>query len=148
VFCPYVDNANVWAWDSQDTKRFALALAFVFDLVGLADRLEALDEDFSDIIGIRLHAGARIILNRPWRMWRLHGAILELLEQGRCSGEVLEVLVGHAVHVAMVRRLLLSVLAAVYTFVKTFGPKAGYLPLSVIDALRVFASLLPFITVD
>ena len=43
IFRPYVDNANILAWDSRDAVLFGDALERVFVSFGLAFRTEARD---------------------------------------------------------------------------------------------------------
>ncbi|CAK0875099.1 unnamed protein product, partial [Prorocentrum cordatum] len=52
------------------------------------------------------------------RFWRARGSIQEVLRRGVCSGQELEVLVGHMTFVGLIRRELLSIPHGAYRLVK------------------------------
>ena len=78
LLAPYVDNANPITWDYGDAEMYTNTLSQVFAGLGLAFGVEARGTPTWDTIGLHLDALRILLLNKPSRIWRLQGALLEL----------------------------------------------------------------------
>ena len=120
VLPPYVDNCNSLLWDDLDAQLFGGALEQVLTDWGLAYRVETAAADVWHPIGIALHASARLLCSKPVRAWKVRGAMLALVRQGRATGGVVRVAVGHLIYVIQLRRMYYCVLWQVYRFIYDF----------------------------
>eukprot|EP00959_Pyramimonas_sp_CCMP1952_P132851 2777437-Pyramimonas_sp.AAC.1 len=85
----------------------------------------------------------------PKKFWRAHGCIQLLLEPGRhITGRQMERLAGHIVALLLLRREALSLLSAVYPFIRESHEKAQPLWPSGKQELRRALALLPTVLAD
>ena len=101
-----------------------------------------------ETIGICARMERRLFGNKPSRLGTLRAACHALRRQGRASGAVLGVLVGHLVYSFQMFRLLLSILCDICRIIFAYGDKV--MPFSnALDAeLRISAALLPLAVCD
>ncbi|CAK0812038.1 unnamed protein product, partial [Prorocentrum cordatum] len=76
-----------------------------------------------ELLGVEFDGRRRLLRPKPRRIWRLHLALRAVLRRGRCSGLVLQVLVGHIVHHCQLLRFGLSALDKVWSFMSESGGK-------------------------
>ena len=82
------------------------------------------------------------VLLKPERLWKVRLATEALLRRKRCSGKILEVLIGHLTYCFLVRRPLLSIFNAVCKFIQAYPSSTAMMWESVRDELFVAKSLL------
>ena len=70
------------------------------------------------VLGWEIDGARRVLRPSPRRAWRLFFALDQALHLGRLSSKELERLVGHFTFVALARRCSLSVMGAVYSYIK------------------------------
>ncbi|CAK0888496.1 unnamed protein product, partial [Prorocentrum cordatum] len=101
------------------------------------------------LLGFTLDAKAARWRPAPKKFWRVHGCISHLLEPGRrITGRQLERLVGHVVALLLLRREALSLLSAVYVFIRFTYDRAQPLWPSCRRELRWVLALLPTVFAD
>ena len=105
------------------------------------DTAEAVDR--TDFVGLAFDGRARAVRVSTRRMWWVRLAIEELLSQGRCSGDMLEVILGHVTWLMLLQRSTLSILSSVYAFVKANKQQIAPLWDSVAHELKLVRDLLP-----
>lgn len=69
-------------------------------------------------LGVEFDAKAKGFLPTSKRYWSIRTAIGFILRKGRCSGRVLERLVGHCTYFSLLRRAVMSTLCTVYKFIR------------------------------
>ena len=102
---PYVDNANIIAWNAAESIEALNALRAQLDSVGLLYREETRGKREMESVGLVLDGRRREVRNTVKRAWRLRIGLSELLKQGACSGYTLRVVIGHLVHFFMPRKM-------------------------------------------
>ncbi|CAK0849230.1 unnamed protein product [Prorocentrum cordatum] len=108
----------------------------------------SLDLDVA-LLGFTLDAKAARWRPAPKKFWRVHGCISHLLEPGRrVTGRQLERLAGHVVALLLLRREALSLLGAVYVFIRSTCDRAQPLWPSCRRELRWALALLPTVFAD
>ncbi|CAK0845448.1 unnamed protein product, partial [Prorocentrum cordatum] len=101
------------------------------------------------LLGFTLGSKAARWRPAPKKFWRVHGCISHLLEPGRrITGRQLERLVGHVVALLLLRREALSLLSAVYVFIRSTYDRAQPLWPSCRRELRWVLALLPTVFAD
>ena len=117
VAASYVDNGNIVGATREVTK---LALD------GFLDELDRRELIYHEVCqpASRLECGGAdfdfqkgTCLPRLKRAWRLYRAIGELLRLGGCTGDAMQIVAGHIVHMFMLLRPALSAVDLVYAFV-------------------------------
>ena len=71
-----------------------------------------------DTLGVTVDGGTALTTIVVDRMWKIRQGIRGILQRGRCSGVVLEVILGHCTFAALVNRLMLSIFDDCYKFMK------------------------------
>ena len=90
----------------------------------------------------------RLFGNKPSRLGTLRAACHALRRQGRASGAVLGVLVGHLVYSFKLFRPLLSILRDIFRVIFTYGDKVLQFSNALDAELRISAALLPLAVCD
>ena len=72
-------------------------------------------------VGLYLDWATRTITNKAERVCKLHYGLRQLIAQGRCTGSVMEVIVGHLCFAFGVERCCLAVLSHCYQFIRKYG---------------------------
>ena len=121
ILMAYVDNANGYCWDGADSLAFLHALCFVLEGAGIRFRIKANCDAAWDTVGYIFWADLKLITNKPFRLWRLRGAAVELRRQGQRTGPAMRFFLGHAVHAFQLRRCAYSILERVFTFISGAG---------------------------
>ena len=71
-----------------------------------------------EFVGIEIDLHLLELKNTWRRVWRLYKAIRCLLRLGRCTSKIMQVVVGHIVHMLSLVPAALSVIARVYDFIE------------------------------
>ncbi|CAK0911511.1 unnamed protein product, partial [Prorocentrum cordatum] len=141
----YIDN-----FAAISTSR-ETALQVVNDMLGsfTSEGVRAsLDLDVA-LLGFTLDSRAARWRPAPKKFWRVHGCISHMLEPGRrITGRQLERLMGHVVALLLLRREALSLLSAVYVFIRSTYDRAQPLWPSCRRELRWVLALLPTVFAD
>ena len=127
----------------------------------MAESLEDLSSDFTSkqlllhpgevqhnpikALGVQLDGEHLSSSIAPDRLHRVRQGLRCILRRGRCTGRVLEILVGHCTYCGLMNRCLLSVFHNVYKFIKSNYWTATPLWQSVAAELRAFAGLMPLL---
>ena len=82
------------------------------------------------------------------RFHRVRQGVRCVLSRGRCSGRVLEILIGHCTYCGLMNRSLLSVFHSSYKFIRSNYYVHTKLWTSVVSELRAFSGLMPFLRAD
>ena len=141
---PYVDNGKFVDRTRAVTALALAALVRELDRCNLVHRVESEPSRQLDSVGTVLCFRSFRVYNRPARAWRFRFATLQLARQHRASGEVVQVWVGHAVHLFGMAPTALSIFSAVYRFVAEHGPRVADFPRAVLGEFRVAAALCLF----
>ena len=74
------------------------------------------------------------------RMWKIKQGIRGVLQRGKCSGVVLEIILGHCTFAALVNRHMLSIFDDCYKFMRANYFTAAKLWPSVVEELEAFGN--------
>lgn len=99
-------------------------------------------------LGIQLDGSRKTTRISPDRLHKVRSGIRGLISRGRCSGRVLEIVIGHATFCGLACRLVLSVFHSSYKFIEKNYEHVAPLWSSVRDELRAFAGLMVFLESD
>ena len=99
-------------------------------------------------LGIQLDGSSKTTRISPERLHKVRSGLRGLISRGRCSGRVLEIVIGHATFCGLACRLVLSVFHTTYKFIEKNYEKSCPLWDSVKDELRAFAGLMVFLESD
>ncbi|CAK9009278.1 Protein kinase domain-containing protein [Durusdinium trenchii] len=84
----------------------------------------------------------------PDRFHRVRQGVRGLLRRGRCTGKVLEIVIGHCTYCGLMNRCLLSTFHASYKFIRNSYYEAAPLWNSVKAELRAFSGLMALLVAD
>ena len=99
-------------------------------------------------LGVVLDCEKLITVASPGRLWKVRCMIDLVLGWSKCSGRVMETLVGHLTFVGLLRRPVLSIMYSVYRFIDASYDKPQMIWESVKEELSAFRDLLPFLRCD
>ncbi|CAK0870750.1 unnamed protein product [Prorocentrum cordatum] len=149
-----VSPSNQWLVDKQpgaclsDSSAAAKVVNDMLDSFTSEGVRASLDLDVV-LLGFTLDSKAARWRPAPEKFWRVHGCISHLLEPGwRITGRQLERLAGHVVALLLLRREALSLLSAVYVFIRSTYDRAQPLWPSCRRELRWVLALLPTVFAD
>ena len=116
----YVDNFGVLGFEADRVHDAFRGLCDKFEENRLVvhEKVEH-SSSVCEILGVSLDIGqfCTSVTNR--RYWRVYDALGYILRVGKCSGEVLEVLIGHCTYCSLVNRKLMSIFSACYAFMRS-----------------------------
>ena len=98
------------------------------------------------VIGLEISDG--LVRVKRARLWKLRRAMGCVLSRDCCSGALLEVLLGHATRLMLLRRESLSILHACYHFIQTCYHRPTPLWSCVRKELSQIGALLPLLVAD
>ena len=134
----YVDNLGVLGAEKGEVDAIRNELKSVFGRLNLTLHAEGLHGGAVDALGVTVDGGAALTTINVDRMWKIRQGIRGILQRGRCSGVVLEVILGHCTFAALVNRLTLSIFDDCYKFMKANYFTTTKLWPSVIEELAAF----------
>ena len=114
----YVDNVFSIGAGAGDSEAVLNLFAAACDREDVAIHTEAVGEESLELLGLRLDGRGRRLSHVPRRLWRLHLSGWALLRRRQVHPVELEVWIGHFVHIASLRRPLLSVLQVCYAWLR------------------------------
>ena len=144
----YVDNYGAIGStrDEACAARDAISAALVS--LGFTVHEEEAGVFIENFLGLEFDGVRRRFRVRRARAWRLRLALQELLRRGSCTGDMMEVLLGHMTWLGMLRRESLSILNDCYRFMTEHRSKAGKFPSRVRWELKVFRDIIPLLVAD
>ena len=143
----YVDNFGVLSTNPALVRSSVHKVKELCDMRGLQyHELEECQEGFEYLGMVGTSKG--IISIKGKRRRRLYQAIRHTLRRGSLSSRQLEKLVGHFVSQGLLRRECLSILRAVYTFIKRKFKQGAALWPAVVRELQWMKAMLPVMEVD
>ncbi|CAK0798858.1 unnamed protein product, partial [Prorocentrum cordatum] len=144
----YVDGVAVIGTQSAQTVQDCRSIAESLLAVGLVTKDMELPQDEQPFTGLIFEKGSgRISLSRS-RIWRIRRAFQFAAEADKLTGAQMRMLLGHYTWAAMLRRPLLSVFAACYSFAEKAGDMAWRPWATVRHELRLGAALVAMAFVD
>ena len=144
----YVDNLGVLHQDLSLVKKAMAELQDAFNSRGLLLHTTDISEGATLALGCIVEGEKFRSRINPVRLWRLYKAISGLLHRGRCSGQVMEIFVGHLTFVGLMWRGSLSILHTVYKFIHRHYNEVAKLWSSVAEELKCFQGVLFLLVQD
>ena len=144
----YVDNFVTFGLESEPVRALTDAISAAAELLGLPCHPSSDPGEPQDFTGLTFDGPrGRVELSRK-RLWRLRFGIGELLRRGKCSGEQLGRLVGHAIFACLIQRESFALLSSCYALIYTCGGYPHILWPSVRRELGWLSALLPLFFMD
>lgn len=144
----YVDNLGVLHQDLSLVEKAMSELQEAFNSRGLLLHTTDISEGATLALGCIVEGEKFRSRISPVRLWKIYKAISGLLHRGRCSGQVLEILVGHLTFVGLMWRSSLSILHTVYKFIHRHYNEVAKIWSSVAEELRCFQGVLFLLVQD
>lgn len=144
----YVDNLGVMSTDRQAVSGALDDLVGKFTQEKLLLHPGEIQHECIKALGVQLDGQNLFSSLSPDRYHRVRQGLRCLLRRGRCSGRVLEILIGHCTYCGLMNRALLSVFHNVYKFIHSHHDHPATLWNSVRAELRAFCGLMPLIASD
>lgn len=144
----YVDNLGIIGQSKEGVTSALSSMEDHFNSKQLLLHPGEVHSDSVKALGIQLNGSSKTTRITPDRLHKVRAGLRGLISRGRCSGKVLEILVGHATFCGLSCRLVLSVFHATYKFIEKNYDKVTPLWGSVRDELRAFAGLMVFFESD
>ena len=123
----YVDNLGVISLHAESVVQSLADLASHFNGIGLKIHDLEVHHVKANILGVSLDLKEGHSQITDERFFALRSGIRALIRRGRCSGQALEVLVGHLTYAGLSNRGCLTMLNGVYKFIHQFYFSAGRL---------------------
>ena len=139
----YVDNFLVVGCDQSAVDAGLAAIAGRLRGLRLTVHEEVGATHNTSFVGLNFDGIKGTVSLKPGRIIKLQKAIRELVERNFCSGELMQLILGHITWALMTRREGLSILKSCYAFVHQNQSKACRLWPSVRWELQTIAALLP-----
>ncbi len=144
----YVDNLGVLHPQKESVDDVMRDLQSAFDGAGLLLHGSEVSSGATEALGCTVEGNRLRSRVSNERLWKIHHGIKALLGRGRCTGKLLEVVVGHCTFAGLMNRQSLSVFHAVYKFIRRHYSHSAPLWKSVKDELRAFSGLLFLLVQD
>eukprot|EP00438_Fugacium_kawagutii_P024261 Skav223122 [mRNA] locus=scaffold419:830256:833692:- [translate_table: standard] len=144
----YVDNLGVFSSDRRVVEQGLDDLSKDFTDKRLLLHPGEVQHSCIKALGVELDGVSLSSHTSPARLHRVRQGLRCVLRRKRCTGRVLEILVGHCTYVGLLNRCSLSVFHSVYKFIKSHYNHSTPLWASVQAELRAFCGLLPLLKAD
>ena len=144
----YVDNLGVMSSDRQVVSRELDELTKQFTGKDLLLPPGEIQHEHIKALGVQLDGKSLKSSLTSDRFHRVRQGIRGLLRRGRCTGKVLEIVVGHCTYCGLMNRCLLSIFHSVYKFIRNSYYEAVPIWNSVKAELRAFSGLMPLLVAD
>ena len=141
----YVDNLGVIGQNQELVHQGVQAMQDHFNSKELLLHPGEVQCDDIKALGIYLDGRNKRTRVAPERLHKVRQALRCLLRRGRCSGKVLEIVIGHATFCGLGCRLVLSVFHSSYKFIQQHYNSPAVIWDSVLQELRVCAGLMVFL---
>ena len=130
---------------TDDPKRRLDGIIRSLESMGLIVHETEVSSGKIQTLGIELDCEELVTRVTRARRSRLRSAIRGLLRRRTASGEMIQIIVGHATFCGLVRRPSLSIFSAVYCFIAKYGKERAVLWETCKAELRAFAGLIPLL---
>ena len=144
----YVDNLGIIGQDRSLVSRGLKSLEEHFNSRQLLLHPGEVHSGSVKALGIQLDGSLKHTRISSDRLHKVRSGLRGLLKRGRCSGRILEIVIGHATFCGLASRLVLSVFHSCYKFIEKNYDSVSPLWNSVRDELRAFAGLMVFLESD
>ena len=144
----YVDNLGVLSPCRKEVEKDLQELSQKFTHEKLLLHPGEVLHERIKALGVELNGKTLSAKISGDRLHRVRQGLRCVLHRGRCSGRVLEILIGHCTYCGLMNRSLLSVFHSCYKFIRA----SYYTPVKlwggVANELRAFCGLMPFLRSD
>ncbi|MCP2504969.1 MAG: hypothetical protein NLN65_06720, partial [Candidatus Poseidoniaceae archaeon] len=137
----YVDNVGVGGTDQATVNSMLSKLNNEFSQLGIQTHEFCQASDSAEFIGLQFSKS--VISVKRKRLWKIKLAIECILSRGKCSGKMLEVIIGHCTWAMLIRRESLSILDKCFGFIRNNYTSHVTIPRLVRQELFHIRSLLP-----
>ena len=144
----YVDNLGIIGQNKDLVSKGLEAMENHFNSKQLLLHPGEVHSGSVKALGIQLDGTSKTTRITPERLHKVRSGLRGLISRGRCSGKVLEIIIGHATFCGLACRLVLSVFHTSYKFIEKNYETVCPLWNSVKDELRAFAGLMVFLESD
>ncbi|CAE8693166.1 unnamed protein product [Polarella glacialis] len=144
----YVDNLGVLCQRQDKTQAAMDELDASFGGLGLDLHGGEVTVGLAATLGCELDTSKLQSRCQHDRYWRVKQGINGVLRRGRASGRTIEAVVGHATFCSLTCRRTMCVWNVVYKFISSNYDRVARLWPSVVEELRCFAGLMPFLVAD
>ena len=117
----YVDNYAVLGADPSTVNDVAHEIARELRRTGFTVHEEKEASSRHRFVGLSFDGLTGRFSVKPSRLVRIQSALKELLLRNRCSGDLLEIMIGHVTWAMMCRREGLALLDKCYSFIHAVG---------------------------
>lgn len=138
-----MDNHSAVGYRREDAIEANSLFGGVCEAFGLGRHEEIVGVKRMELLGVVLDLEAKSLYNRPKRIWRFLKATQWLLRLRRAPSRVIEVWLGHAIHLSRVARPLLSVFCRIYEFLQLPEARSHRICGTVRREMWLFAALIP-----
>ncbi|CAK8990488.1 unnamed protein product, partial [Durusdinium trenchii] len=144
----YVDNLGVMSSDRQAVSQELGELTDKFTDKKLLLHPGEIQHEHIKALGVQMDGKLLKSTLTPDRFHRVRQGVRGLLRRGRCTGKVLEIVIGHCTYCGLMNRCLLSTFHASYKFIRNSYYEAAPLWNSVKAELRAFSGLMALLVAD
>ena len=144
----YVDNLGVMSGNAECVAQGLSGLTEQFTDQKLLLHPGEIQHSKIAALGIEMNGQKLTTSVASARLHRVRQGLRHLLHRKRCTGRVLEILVGHCTYCGLVNRCTLSIFHNVYKFIKTSYSTSIPIWPSVMAELRAFVGLMPALRAD
>ena len=144
----YADNGNFLHVKARVAQEGKDAAVQQLRASGLLVHEEVDATRVVNALGVTVDGARGRVVGTQKRVWRLRMALQHLFRHPFASGRQLEVLVGHLTFLFLIERKLLSLLSAVYVYIRKCYDVTVRLWSSVLEELRHVYHLLPLCSAD
>ncbi|CAE7674483.1 pksN [Symbiodinium sp. CCMP2592] len=132
----YVDNLGILSETRQHVDTAIVQVTEAFHATQLLLHPGEVKDSAIDSLGCRLEGKKHSTRLKPASLHRVRQATLAILNRGRCTGQVMEVVVGHLTHSFLIARPLMAIFDHCYRFIRRHYTEKAKLWVSVQDELR------------
>ena len=144
----YVDNLGILSESRQHVETAIGQVTEAFHATQLLLHPGEVKDSAVDSLGCRLEGRKHSTRLKPARFHRVRQATLAILDRGRCTGRVMEIIVGHLTYSFLIARPLLAIFDHCYRFIRRHYTEKAKLWAGVQDELRAAVGGLIFCQAD
>mgnify|MGYP000417751757 CR=1 FL=1 len=144
----YVDNLGVLGAPVEHVSRIQKEVGFAFDSVGLQTHESEIVVDDKIVLCVGIDLKHLRTYTCHERFWKIRGSLQAIIRRGRCSGWVLEIILGHCTFAGLVNRDILCCFHTVYAFIEAHYNHHAKIWSSVIEELQAYVGLMIYLRSD
>jgi hypothetical protein len=141
----YVDNVGIIGCSADEVNTALFSVKDALDAGGLSTHDVQTAQNSTEMLGLKFDGVRHELRPTADRLQRAHDCISAILRRQRVRGDHLEVLIGHLTFIGLVRRDVLSIFHATYSFIHAAYSSSRPLWPSVRIELLCFQALLPLL---